>query len=44
MVRRVLAFADAGVPVYYVTGNHDEVLRSFSLFRSGNLHQVDCCK
>ncbi len=41
VVRRILAFADAGVPVYYVTGNHDEVLRPFSLYRSGNLHLVD---
>ncbi|MDX2003445.1 MAG: UDP-2,3-diacylglucosamine diphosphatase [Chitinophagales bacterium] len=36
-----LDFLKQGVTVYYVTGNHDELMRKFSGFIMGNLHLVD---
>ncbi len=41
VLRRILAFANAGVPVFYVTGNHDAALRNFSQQRFGNIRLVD---
>ncbi|MBA3685002.1 MAG: metallophosphoesterase family protein, partial [Planctomycetes bacterium] len=41
VMRRLLAFAADGVPVHYVTGNHDHVLRLFSSFKAGSIHLVD---
>ncbi|MBK8340748.1 MAG: UDP-2,3-diacylglucosamine diphosphatase [Flavobacteriales bacterium] len=40
VVKRLLKLA-AKVPVYYITGNHDEALRRYSPSRLGNLHLVD---
>jgi len=37
VVREIIRFASKGVPVYYITGNHDEMLRKFSGFSLGNL-------
>ncbi len=41
VMQAILGFAAAGVPVYYITGNHDAVLRTFSDVRFENLHLVD---
>ncbi|MBA3709876.1 MAG: UDP-2,3-diacylglucosamine diphosphatase [Planctomycetes bacterium] len=41
ILQLVLGFAAAGVPVYYITGNHDAALRTFSNVRFENLHLVD---
>jgi UDP-2,3-diacylglucosamine pyrophosphatase LpxH len=41
VVQRILGFARAGIPVSYVTGNHDEVLRRFSFFETGAVRLVD---
>jgi UDP-2,3-diacylglucosamine pyrophosphatase LpxH len=43
VVRRILKFAAAGVPVFYVTGNHEKPLRRYSNmgFDFGQLHLVD---
>ncbi|MBA2479729.1 MAG: UDP-2,3-diacylglucosamine diphosphatase [Planctomycetes bacterium] len=41
VVQRILAFANEGIPVSYVTGNHDEVLRRFSFFQTGAVQLVD---
>lgn len=43
VVRRILKFAANGVPVFYVTGNHEHALRRFSNagFDFGQLHLVD---
>lgn len=41
VLRRLLKFAEHGVPVYYLTGNHDEMLRKFSDYRLGNLYLRD---
>ncbi len=30
VVRRILKFVTEGIPVYYLTGNHDEMLRKFT--------------
>lgn len=35
VVRRILKFVTEGVPVYYLTGNHDEMLRKFADFNLG---------
>ncbi len=37
VLREIIRFASKGVPVYYITGNHDEMLRRFSGFSLGNL-------
>ncbi|HXH98633.1 MAG TPA: UDP-2,3-diacylglucosamine diphosphatase [Sphingobacteriaceae bacterium] len=37
VVRRILKFSTEGVPVYYITGNHDEMLRKFADFNMGSL-------
>jgi UDP-2,3-diacylglucosamine pyrophosphatase LpxH len=38
VVRRILKFVTDGVPVYYLTGNHDEMLRKFADFDLGSFH------
>lgn len=38
VVKQIISFATKGVPVYYITGNHDDLLRKFSDFNLGNLH------
>lgn len=37
VVRKILKFVAEGVPVYYLTGNHDEMLRKFTDFHLGSL-------
>jgi len=43
VVRRILKFTTIGIPVFYVTGNHEQALRPYSsmLFDFGLLHLVD---
>lgn len=41
VLRKVLGMASKGTEVYYITGNHDEMLRKFSDTAIGNLHIVD---
>jgi UDP-2,3-diacylglucosamine pyrophosphatase LpxH len=36
VVRRILKFVTDGIPVYYLTGNHDEMLRKFADFDLGS--------
>lgn len=36
VVRRIMKFVTEGVPVYYLTGNHDEMLRKFADFSLGS--------
>ena len=38
ILRKILKFASEGIPVHYLTGNHDEVLRKFTDSSMGNLH------
>lgn len=37
VIRRILKYISNGTPVYYLTGNHDEVLRKFNDFELGSL-------
>jgi len=37
VVKQIIRFASKGVPVHYITGNHDELLRRFVGFKLGNL-------
>ena len=41
VIRRILKFAAAGVPVHYVTGNHDGALRRYSALSLGCVNLVD---
>jgi UDP-2,3-diacylglucosamine pyrophosphatase LpxH len=41
VVRRILKFVTDGIPVYYLTGNHDEMLRKFTDFDLGSFKLVN---
>ena len=41
VVRRLLKFAADGVPVHYITGNHDGALRRYSALALGSINLVD---
>lgn len=41
VIQRILKMASKGTKVYYITGNHDDALRRYSDFSSGNIHLRD---
>ena len=41
ILHRILQMSRQGTKVYYITGNHDDALRKFSDFSSGNIHLRD---
>ncbi|GAB2704575.1 UDP-2,3-diacylglucosamine diphosphatase [Mucilaginibacter koreensis] len=41
VVRRILKFVTEGIPVYYLTGNHDEMLRKFADFDLGTFQLLN---
>ncbi|QNL51221.1 UDP-2,3-diacylglucosamine diphosphatase [Olivibacter sp. SDN3] len=41
VVRKLLKFVAEGVPVFYLTGNHDEMLRKFADFKLGSLQLLN---
>jgi UDP-2,3-diacylglucosamine pyrophosphatase LpxH len=41
VIQKIIGFASKGTKVYYVTGNHDEMLRKFSEMCMGNFALVD---
>jgi UDP-2,3-diacylglucosamine pyrophosphatase LpxH len=41
IVKHVMGWMSKGIKVYYVTGNHDELLRKFCGFKIGSLHVVN---
>ena len=41
VIRRVLKFVTDGIPVYYLTGNHDEMLRKFADFNMGGFQLLN---
>lgn len=41
VLRKIIGMASKGTEVFYITGNHDEVLRKFSDTTMGNLHISD---
>ena len=38
VVKHIIGLASKGVTTYYITGNHDEILRKFAGFKIGSLH------
>jgi len=41
VIKRILDFITSDIPVYYLTGNHDEMLRKFSGLKLANFHLKD---
>ncbi|WP_158728295.1 MULTISPECIES: UDP-2,3-diacylglucosamine diphosphatase [unclassified Flavobacterium] len=41
VIQKIISFASKGTKVYYITGNHDEMLRKFSDITLGNFALVD---
>ncbi len=41
VVRRLMKFVSDGVPVYYLTGNHDEMLRKFADLKIGSFRLLN---
>lgn len=41
VLQHILRMAAGGTRVYYITGNHDDALRRYSDFSSGNIHLRD---
>ncbi len=41
VIKHIIGLASKKTKVYYITGNHDEVLRRFAGFKIGNLHIVN---
>lgn len=41
VIRRLLKYAAQGVPVHYITGNHDGALRRYSALALGSINLVD---
>ncbi|MBL7792913.1 MAG: UDP-2,3-diacylglucosamine diphosphatase [Saprospiraceae bacterium] len=41
VIHRILRLSAKGTKVYYITGNHDDRLRRYSDFSSGNIHLRD---
>lgn len=41
VIQRILKMSSKGTKVYYITGNHDDALRRYSDFSSGNIHLRD---
>ncbi|NAS30617.1 UDP-2,3-diacylglucosamine diphosphatase [Flavobacteriaceae bacterium R38] len=38
VIKKIIDMSTAGTEVYYITGNHDEILRKFSDVSMGNIH------
>jgi UDP-2,3-diacylglucosamine pyrophosphatase LpxH len=41
VLKKIFELLSAGTPIYYLTGNHDELLRKFSGLKVGNFHLKD---
>ena len=41
VIRKILKFVTDGIPVYYLTGNHDEMLRKFTDFDMGGFQLLN---
>jgi UDP-2,3-diacylglucosamine pyrophosphatase LpxH len=41
VIKKIMEFIASGVSVFYLTGNHDELLRRFSGLKLGNFHLRD---
>ena len=41
VIKKIISFASKGTEVFYITGNHDEMLRKFSDTKIGDFHVLD---
>lgn len=41
VIQKIISLASKGTKVYYITGNHDELLRKFSEMNLGNISLID---
>jgi len=41
VVKDIISFISSGIPVYYITGNHDDMLRRFTDFEMGSFKLVN---
>lgn len=41
VIKKIIDLSTKGTEVYYITGNHDEMLRKFSDISMGNIHILD---
>ncbi len=41
VIRRIMKYITEGIPVYYLTGNHDEMLRKFADFEMGSFRLIN---
>src|SRR5258708_2728879 len=41
VIKKITSFIAEGIPVYYLTGNHDDMLRKFSDFELGTFVLLD---
>lgn len=41
LIRKILSYSKSGTEVIYITGNHDDFLRSYSILELGNIQVVD---
>lgn len=41
VLRRIMKFVSEGIPVYYLTGNHDEMLRKFADLKIGSFRLLN---
>lgn len=41
VIHKIIKWISKGVPVYYITGNHDEMIRKFAGFKMGSLTIVN---
>ncbi|MCR9286074.1 MAG: UDP-2,3-diacylglucosamine diphosphatase [Bacteroidetes bacterium] len=41
VIRQILKMSNEGTKIYYITGNHDDVLRRYSDFSAGQIHLRD---
>ncbi|WP_340063336.1 UDP-2,3-diacylglucosamine diphosphatase [Ascidiimonas aurantiaca] len=41
VIKKIIDMSTAGTEVFYITGNHDEMLRKFSDVSMGNIHILD---
>ncbi len=41
VVKDIVSFISSGIPVYYITGNHDDMLRRFTDFEMGSFKLVN---
>ncbi len=41
VIQEIATMAKSGIPVYHLTGNHDDILRRYTDFSFANIHLVD---